>query len=129
MAERGQFGVLVDDDDQRGGIRGRFPGAAADGGQPLRAGVQDRGRVAQQRRCLSGVVASRSMHDAHGASSMPCLRSIAQMTTSVQADRLAISTFRPPDLPDPVVPASSACRRRNSTRHGSASSNGPRSTG
>ena len=51
------------------------------------------------------------------------------MTTSAQADRLAISTFRPPHLPDPVVPASRACRRRNRTRHGAASSNGPRSTG
>ena len=40
-----------------------------------------------------------------------------------------MSTLRPPLLPDPVVPANSACRRRKDTRHGSASSNGPRSTG
>ena len=40
-----------------------------------------------------------------------------------------MSTLSPPLLPEPVAPPNSACRRRNSTRHGSASSNGPRSMG
>ena len=40
-----------------------------------------------------------------------------------------MSTFSPPLLPDPVDPPNTACRRRNSTRHGSASSNGPSSAG
>ena len=56
---------------------------------------------------------------------MPFLRSMAQMTTSSQAARVAMRTLSPPLLPDPVVPANRACRRRNDTRHGSASSNGP----
>ena len=77
----------------------------------------------------SGVVASRSMHDSQGPSSMPFFRSIAQMTTSRQATRLPMSTFRPPLFPDPVVPPKMPCRRAKSTRHGEASSNGPRSTG
>ena len=51
------------------------------------------------------------------------------MTTSSHAARVAMRTLSPPLLPDPVVPANSACRRRNDTRHCSASSNGPRSTG
>ena len=77
----------------------------------------------------AGVVASRSMHAAHGLSSMPRLRSMAQITTSRQAARFAISSLSPPLLPEPVAPPRMACRRRNSTRHGSASSNGPRSIG
>ena len=77
----------------------------------------------------SGVVASLSMHDCHGPSSMPFFRSIAQMTTSRQATRLPMSTFSPPLLPDPVVPPKMPCRRAKSTWHGAASSNGPRSTG
>ncbi len=44
------------------------------------------------------------MQDAHGPSSMPLFRSIAQMTTSRQATRFPMSTFSPPLLPDPVVP-------------------------
>jgi hypothetical protein len=40
-----------------------------------------------------------------------------------------MSTLRPPLLPDPVDPPTSTCRRRNSTRHGIASSNGPSSAG
>lgn len=36
-------------------------------------------------------------------------------------------TFKPPLLPAPVAPPTSTCRRRKSTRHGAASSNGPRS--
>jgi hypothetical protein len=60
---------------------------------------------------------------------MPCLRSMAQMTVSVQAVRLAMMTLMQPDLPDPVVPPARVCRRRNSTVAGVASSNGPRLTG
>ena len=59
----------------------------------------------------SGVVASRSMHDCHGPSSMPFFRSMAQMTTSRQATRLPMSTFSPPLLPDPVVPPKMPCSR------------------
>ena len=77
----------------------------------------------------SGVVASRPMHDSHGFSSMPFFRSIAQMTTSRQATRLPMSTLSPPLLPDPVAPPNRPCRRMNRTRHGEASSNGPRSMG
>ena len=69
------------------------------------------------------------MHAAQGRSSMPRLRSMAQMTTSRHAARLPSSSFSPPLLPAPVAPPTMACRRRNSTRHGSASSNGPRSIG
>ncbi len=47
---------------------------------------------------------ARPIQDAQGPSSMPRLRSIAQITTSVQAVRLPISTFRPRLLPDPVAP-------------------------
>ena len=77
----------------------------------------------------SGVVASRSMHDCHGPSSIPFFRSIAHITTSRQAARFPMSTFSPPLLPDPVVPPKMPCRRAKDTRHGVASSNGPRSTG
>jgi hypothetical protein len=49
--------------------------------------------------------------------SMPFFRSIAQINTSSQTASVPMSTFSPPLLPDPVVPASRACRRRNDTRH------------
>jgi hypothetical protein len=48
---------------------------------------------------------------------MPFFRSIAQINTSSQTASVPMSTFSPPLLPDPVVPASRACRRRNDTRH------------
>ena len=69
------------------------------------------------------------MHEAQGPSSMPRLRSMAQITTSAQAARLPMSTLRPPLLPDPDTPPSRACRRSSRTRAGVASSNGPRSIG
>ena len=84
---------------------------------------------ASRARASAGVVASRSMHEAHGPSSMPRLRSIAQMTTSRQAARLPIRTLRPPLLPEPDTPPRSTCRRSNSTLAAVASSNGPRSNG
>ena len=40
-----------------------------------------------------------------------------------------MSTLSQPLLPAPVAPPNRPCRRRNSTRHGAASSNGPRSMG
>ena len=51
-------------------------------------------------------MASRPMYDSQGLSSMPFLRSMAQMTTSGQATRLPMSTLSPPLLPDPVAPPS-----------------------
>ena len=51
------------------------------------------------------------------------------MTTSSQATRLPMSTLSQPLLPPPVAPPARPCRRRNSTRHGVASSNGPKSMG
>ena len=77
----------------------------------------------------SGVVASLSMHDSHGPSSMPRFRSIPQMTTSRQATRFPMRTFSPPLLPDPVVPPKMPCRRAKTTWHNAASSNSPRTTG
>ena len=69
------------------------------------------------------------MQAAQGPSSMPRLRSMAQITTSVQAVRLPMRTLRPPLLPEPVAPPKRACRRSRSTVAGVASSNGPRSMG
>ncbi len=95
----GQLGVLIDDDDQRGhrwltaprrAGRSR-PGSSARASRMATAS-------ASSARASAGVVASRSMHDAHGPSSMPRLRSIAQITTSGQAVRLPIRTFRPAAL-------------------------------
>jgi hypothetical protein len=77
----------------------------------------------------AGAVASRSMQSAHGPSSMPRLRSMAQITTSVQAVRLPMRTLTPPLLPDPVALPNRPCLRSKSTMQGTASSNGPRSTG
>ena len=67
----GQLGVLIDDDDQRGHVRGRLPDAPAGRGEQLGAGFQDGHRVGEQRRACSGVVASRSMQVAQGPA--PCL--------------------------------------------------------
>ena len=125
----GELGVLIDDDDQRGHVRCRLPDALSLLGEQRGAGLEDGDRVGEQGAGLLGVVASRSMHDAQGPSSMPFFRSMPQMTTSAQATRLPMSTLSPPLLPAPVAPPNRPCRRRNSTRHGTASSNGPRSMG
>ena len=107
------------------GCQTRWPEAASISARASRTATAS----ASSARASAGVVASRAMHEAQGPSSMPRLRSTAQITTSAQAVRLPIRTFSPPDLPDPVAPPNRPCRRRNSTLAGVASSNGPRSIG
>ena len=101
----------------------RLPTDASNAARASSTATASRSRA----RACPGVVAILSMHDAQGPSSMPFFRSIAQRTTSRQAARLPISTLSPPLLPDPVVPPKMPCTRAKSTRHGDASSNGPRS--
>ena len=50
----GQFGVLVDDDDQSGHVWGRLPDPLSGRGQVLGAGLEDGDRVGEQRAGLGG---------------------------------------------------------------------------
>ena len=95
----GQLGVLVDDDHQRGHVPGSVAIPAARGRRGSRRGLTGwPPRRPAARRPRSGVVARRSMHAAHGLSSMPRLRSMAQMTTSRQAARLRHEHVEPAAL-------------------------------
>ena len=74
------------------GSQTRWPCSASSAARASRTATA----LARSAQASPGLVASRSRQEIHGPSSMPFLRSMPHRTTSRQADRLPISTLRPP---------------------------------